>query len=142
MKKLLVVLSIAFGFALNAQDVAFKKDKIYVDDVLYLDADGCKFKFNTCPIRTTEGNAVFTLSTDSYSYYNNAAKAYKDRGYKIIRFLDFDLEMNSERTFKKLVALMHKENLIKDGKISFEDATKFAKMYHDEIPGGVELIIR
>lgn len=142
MKNIITLLTIAFSLTLNAQNTDIKKDKIYVDDVLFLDADGCKFKVNSCPMRTPEGNAVFTVSSDTYTYYNNAAKDYKDARYVIIRFLDFDLEMNSKRTFKKLFALMQKENLIKDGKISLEDATKFAKMYHDEVDGGVELIIR
>ena len=143
-KYLFISLFSLLCFELSAQDVNVdvKKTEVYINDALFLNADGCKFKFFTCPLRTPEGNAVFTISTDSYAYYNNAAKAYKDRTYIIVRFLDFDLEMNSERTFKKLFEMMYKEGLIKDGTITEEDAKKFAKMYHDEVPGGVELIIR
>lgn len=139
----LLGISLVLGIGnLLAQDVKIEKQEVFVDEKLFLTSEDCKFKFETCPMRNPEGKPLFTVSTEKYTYYNNAANDYKSSAYIFLRFIDFDLEVSFKRTYKSLFELMFKEGLIKEGNISEEDAIKFAKMYGDKIDEVIEIINR
>ena len=122
--KILQILAVLFiTFSVSAQKVKIKKGIAYVDDVEYV------------KVEKEAGNmSVYSLEDEEelvYIKYYDPTPSNKQNhdSYHIVRFIEFDVEVELDETRKKIIKMLYKGKVIKDGKIDEDRLKNFVSKY-------------
>ncbi|WP_299114780.1 hypothetical protein [uncultured Winogradskyella sp.] len=122
-KVLTIIFGILFTFNLQAQKVKIKKGIAYVDGVEYVKVE-----------RESGDMSIYSIQDDEeiiFIKYHDPTPNNKQNmdSYDIVRFVDFDVEVELKETRKKIIKMLYKGKVIKDGKIDKDRLKKFVTKY-------------
>lgn len=127
-------LLLAFAFNVNAQKVKIKKDIAYVDGEEYVKVEKEDGNMSIYSLDEEE-ELVYLKWYDPTPGYQTSRSAQGD-GYYIVRFIEFDVEVELDETRKKIIKMLYKGKVIQNGKIDEEKLKNFVSKYgSDESKG-------
>lgn len=124
MKKLLIVLFLAFSFLSFAQKFKFKNEEVLVDGNLWMKYEGCG-GFNTfCSLINFSNNeeVIFTKVIRVPGVEpRTSANSSGDLVYFEVSFLGMNKKIELQKSYKSIVELLYKAKVINEDKTLNED---------------------